>query len=223
MTICMSRDRNPQQETPPPASVLIGYARVSTQDQDLTMQIEALRRAGVKESHIYCDKRSGKTTNRRGLQNALLDARPGDVLVVFKLDRLSRSMRDLMNLSDRLHRDGIELRSLNDPVDTTTPVGKFYFHLMAALSEFERSLISWRTSKGMEAARSRGQRFGPKPTFGPKELDGAIRMFKAAPKSKPLTAAEVGRRFGVTGQLVRVKVLAKVGRPLWETKPKIKP
>lgn len=214
----MKRARNTPEEPLP--SVLIGYARVSTSDQDLTVQVEALRKAGVDDAHLYTDKQSGKTMRRRGLEHALLDARPGDVLVVYKLDRLSRSMKDLLHLSERLHRDGIELRSLNDPVDTTSPMGKFYFHLMAALAEFERSLIGWRTKKGMEAARERGARFGPAPTFGPKQIEQAVRMFRAAPKSKPLSAEAVGRRFGVSGQVVRDKIVATTGRKLWKPKPR---
>jgi DNA invertase Pin-like site-specific DNA recombinase len=200
--------------------VLIGYARVSTSDQDLTVQIEALRRAGVEEDHLYTDKQSGKTMRRKGLEHALLDARPGDVLVVYKLDRLSRSMKDLLHLSERLHRDGIELRSLNDPVDTTSPMGKFYFHLMAALAEFERSLIGWRTKKGMEAARERGARFGPAPTFGPKEIKRAIRMFTDKRRRKPISAEAIGKRFGVSGQLVRDKIMATTGKKLWQPKPR---
>lgn len=212
-----SRSKHTRSETAAPEPVLIGYARVSTSEQDLSVQIEALRKAGVTDDHLYTDKRSGKSLRRTGLEHALLDARPGDVLVVYKLDRLSRSMKDLLHLSERLHRDGIELRSLNDPVDTTSPMGKFYFHLMAALAEFERSLIGWRTKKGMEAARERGAKFGPAPTFGPKQVEQAIKMFKRDPT---LSASEVGRRFGVTGQLVRIKVQAKVGRKLW--KPKVR-
>lgn len=214
----MSRTRNTPEEPLP--SVLIGYARVSTSDQDLTVQVEALRKAGVESAHLYTDKQSGKTMRRRGLEHALLDARPGDVLVVYKLDRLSRSMKDLLHLSERLHRDGIELRSLNDPVDTTSPMGKFYFHLMAALAEFERRLIGWRTKKGMEAARERGARFGPAPTFGPEQIKQAIRMFKSAPKGKPLSAEAVGKHFGVTGQVVRDKIVATTGRKLWTPKPR---
>lgn len=205
------------------APVLVGYARVSTGDQNLAVQIEALLRAGVREANLYTDKQSGKTTKRKGLEAALLDARPGDVLVVYKLDRLSRSLKDLIKLSERLADDGIELRSLNDPIDTTTPMGKFYFHLMAALAEFERSLIGWRTSKGMEAARMRGARFGPAPTFGDAEIKRAVAMFKAAKKrGETLSAAEVGRRFGVSGQLVRDKLKARVGRKLWPARERRK-
>ena len=107
--------------------------------------------------NLYSDKRSGATVaRRRGLEHALMDCRPGDVLVVWKLDRLSRSPKDLVMLSERLAAEGIELRSLHEQIDTTSPMGKFFFHLMAALAEFERGLIGFRTKKGMEAARARG-------------------------------------------------------------------
>lgn len=211
----MRRIRKAPQEPSQSAPVLIGYARVSTSEQDLTAQIEALRKHGVLDQHLYSDKQSGKTMRRRGLEDALLDARPGDVLVVYKLDRLSRSMKDLLYLSERLHDDGIELRSLNDPVDTTSPMGKFYFHLMAALAEFERSLIGWRTKKGMESARDRGQRFGPTSKIGKRELREVARMLKAGQ-----SAETVGKRFGLTGQRIRQIVLAEYGKPLWKPKPR---
>ena len=194
---------------------MIGYARVSTDEQDLSMQMEALRRAGVRDVNLYSDKQSGSTTARKGLEHALLDARPGDVLVVWKLDRLSRSLRDLLDMAERLRNEGVELKSLHEDIDTTTPHGRLFYQLMASLAEFERSLIGWRTKQGMKAARERGAKFGPAPKLGPRELQQAIKMLRAG-----ASAEEVGRRLGVTGQLVRQKVLKKVGRPLWT--PKIK-
>jgi DNA invertase Pin-like site-specific DNA recombinase len=179
------------------------------------MQVEALKRAGVMDVNLYADKRSGATIARKGLEHALLDCRPGDCLVVWKLDRLSRSLGDLLDLSSKLQDEGIELRSLHESIDTTTPMGKFFFHLMSSLAEFERSLIGWRTKQGMKAARERGAKFGPPPKLGPRELQQAIKLLRSGQ-----SAEEVGRRLGVTGQLVRQKVLKKVGRPLWT--PKIK-
>lgn len=216
----MGRIRNQPQDFPP---VKIGYARVSTSEQDLSVQIDALKRDGVLDKNLYTDKKSGSSMKRRGLEEALLDARPGDVLVVYKLDRLSRSMKDLLNLSERLHNEGIELRSLNDPVDTTSPMGKFYFHLMAALAEFERSLIGWRTKKGMENAKRNGARFGPEPKLLPEQVDEAIKLLKSLPlKERNIEA--LARKYGVTGQLLRMRILAKTGRKLWRAKkrkPKI--
>lgn len=177
------------------------------------MQIDALKRAGVRDENLYEDKKSGATTVRKGLEHALLDCRPGDVLVVWKLDRLSRSLKDLINLSERLNAEGIELRSLHEQIDTTNPMSKFFFHLMSALAEFERGLIGWRTSRGMEAARQRGARFGPAPKLGSRQVRDCIRMLKAG-----RSVTDVAKHFGVTGQLVRMKVLAAHGRPLWRAR-----
>jgi len=193
--------------------MLIGYARVSTDEQDLRMQMEALIKAGVHPDHLYTDKQSGKSMRRKGLEHALLDARPGDVLVVWKLDRLSRSLKDLIMLSERLAADGIELRSLHEQIDTTNPMSRFFFHLMSALAEFERGLIGWRTSQGMQAAKQRGVRFGPAPILGPNEVKQSIQMLKSG-----RSVRSVARHFRVTAQLVRVKVLATYGKPLWPTR-----
>lgn len=180
------------------------------------MQTEALLKAGVMPVNLYSDKRSGATVaRRRGLEEALMDCRPGDVLVVWKLDRLSRSLKDLVMLSERLAAEGIELRSLHEQIDTTSPMGKFFFHLMAALAEFERGLIGFRTRKGMEAARARGAKFGPPSKLGPQQMKEAAKLLRSG-----MNAAEVGRRFGVTGSRVRQKILAEYGKPLWKPKPR---
>lgn len=202
-------------ETTPPDSRLIGYARVSTDDQDLTMQIEALRKAGVREVNLYTDKKSGKSMKRKGLEHALLDCRPGDVLVVWKLDRLSRSLEDLIGLAKRLEREGVELRSLHEQIDTTTPMGAFFFHLMAALAQFERSLIGFRTRSGMAAAKERGVKMGAPATLTDKKLARAVALLRDG-----ASAEEAGRRVGVTGQRIRQKVLEVYGKRLWKPKPR---
>lgn len=212
----MGKFRKPV-DTSAPANRLIGYARVSTDDQDLTMQIEALRKAGVMEVNLYTDKKSGKSMKRQGLEHALLDCRPGDVLVVWKLDRLSRSLEDLINLAKRLDGEGVELRSLHEQIDTTTPMGAFFFHLMAALAQFERSLIGFRTRSGMAAAKERGVTLGAPARLTDKKLERAVAMLK-----KGASAEEAGRRVGVTGQRIRQKVLEVYGKPLWRPKPKRK-
>jgi DNA invertase Pin-like site-specific DNA recombinase len=194
-----------------PSLRLIGYARVSTDDQDLAMQVTALRRAGVMDVNLYTDQKSGATLARKGLEHALLDCRKGDVLVVWKLDRLSRSLKDLLSMSEKLAAEGVELRSLHENIDTTHPTGKLFFHVMAALAEFERGLIGWRTQQGMMAARERGAKFGPTPKMGDRETKLAIKMLKDG--HKPM---EVAAHFGVSGQLVRSKVLQRLGRPLWK-------
>lgn len=212
----MSKKPKPDLD-PTPDRVLIGYARVSTEDQDLTMQLDALRKAGVKDINLYSDKRSGSTTKRGGLAAALLDCRPGDVLVVWRLDRLSRSLEDLVKLSRRLADERVELRSLHEQIDTTTPMGKFYFHLMAALAEFERSLIGWRTQKGMEAAKARGTKLGAPAKLKRSDYRKAVRMLKRGESAE--AAAKVA---GITGSRLRQKVLEDYGRPLWTPKPRRK-
>ena len=194
---------------------LIGYARVSTDDQDLSMQIEALTKAGVRETNLYSDKKSGKSLRRPGLEAALLDCRPGDVLVVWRLDRLSRSVEDLIGLAKRLEGEGVELRSLHEAIDTTTPMGAFFFHLMAALAQFERSLIGFRTKKGMENARERGVKLGAPVTLTPAKLQRAIMLLR-----KGRSAEYAAKRVGVTGARLRQKVLEVHGKPLWVTKPR---
>lgn len=140
--------------------MLIGYARVSTKDQDLSLQLEALEKAGCEQ--IYREKESGKSAQRPQLKKMLSQLRKGDVVVVWKLDRLARSIRDLIELVNKMHQDGVELKSLHDQIDTKTPQGKFTFHLFAAMAEFERDLISERTKAGLESARAQG-RIGGRP------------------------------------------------------------
>ncbi len=135
---------------------VIGYARVSTEDQNLDLQRDALGRAGC--GRIYEDRASGARADRPGLALALEVARAGDQLVVWRLDRLGRSMSDLIVLTRKLQDRGVELRSLTEGIDTATINGKFAFHLFAALAEFERALTRERTQAGLAAARARGAR-----------------------------------------------------------------
>lgn len=201
-----------------PHNKLLGYARVSTDDQDLSMQIDALVRNGVKREDIFTDKKSGATTNRPGWKDVMNDARPGDVLVAWSLDRVSRSLRDLINLADALQKEGIHLRLIQQQIDTTTPMGAFFFHLMAAIAQLERGMIGQRTRAGMRAAKERGARFGPKPKFGKAEVAKAIKMLKTGK-----TVPEVAKHFKIARQLVYPKVLkATGGKKLWQPKSKQK-
>ena len=136
----------------------IGYARVSTKDQDLALQLDALEAAGCKK--IYKEQISGSTRERPELEHLLEHLREGDVVVIWKLDRLARSMKDLVNLVNEIQGKGAGLSSLNDQIDTTTPHGKFTFHIFAALAEFERDIIRERTNAGLAAARARGRKGG---------------------------------------------------------------
>ncbi len=138
--------------------LLIGYARVSTQDQNLELQSEALRKAGCKK--IFEDRASGSWAERLGLAQARESLRAGDTLVVWKLDRLGRSVKSLVDLVGELHREGVQFRSLTDSIDTGTPSGRFFFHVMASLAEMERELIVERTRAGLEVARQLGRTGG---------------------------------------------------------------
>ena len=136
----------------------IGYARVSTKDQSFHGQTDALEAAGCKK--IFKEVASGAKAQRSVLQEALNYLREGDTLVIWKLDRLGRTLRELVELVNTLSERNIGLTSLNDPVDTTTSQGKFVFSIFAALAEFERNLIRERTKSGLEAARARGRKGG---------------------------------------------------------------
>ena len=149
--------------------MLIGYARVSTDDQKLNLQMDALQQAGC--AKIYSDHISGVKAARPGLNLALDFARDGDVLVVWRLDRLGRSLKDLIEIMSKLDERGIELSSLSESIITTNNSGRLIFHLFGALAEFERHLIRERTTAGLVAARARGHKGGR-----PKALDRAKRQ-----------------------------------------------
>jgi len=194
---------------------LFGYARVSTDEQDVLMQIEALKRAGVSEHRIYQDKRSGKDLKRVGINDCLSHMRRGDVLVVWRFDRLSRSLRDLLAVFDQLQERGIQLRSIHEQLDTTSPMGKLMFQLAGMLAEFERALIAERTRLGMQTARAHGRRFGPKPTLTEKKLDRAVAMLRAGQ-----SVGVVARRMGVANVTLREKILKVTGKKLWPDGPR---
>jgi DNA invertase Pin-like site-specific DNA recombinase len=136
---------------------LVGYARVSTDDQNLDLQLNALREAKVPEGQIFKEHISGVAKNRPQFEKAMKHLRRGDVLVVWKLDRLGRSLEELVTLIKSFDDRGIELRSLTEGIDTTTALGRLFYHMMAALAQFERDLISERTKAGLEAAKERGR------------------------------------------------------------------
>jgi DNA invertase Pin-like site-specific DNA recombinase len=138
----------------------IGYARVSTRDQNLEMQLDALNKAGCKR--IFTDKLSGAQLERPGLKEALSHLREADALVVWKLDRLGRSVKGLVDLVNELEAREVHFQSITDGVDTKTPAGRFFFHVMASLAQMERELILERTRAGLEAARCLGRVGGRK-------------------------------------------------------------
>jgi DNA invertase Pin-like site-specific DNA recombinase len=147
--------------------MLIGYARVSTQDQTLNLQKDALEKIGCNK--IFTDTASGAKTERRGLNEALDYVREGDTLVVWRLDRLGRSFKHLIETISQLNTRKIGFKSLTENIDTTTSGGKLIFHIFGALAEFERNLIRERTNAGLQAARARGRKGGrPKSLIGKK-------------------------------------------------------
>ena len=154
--------------------MLIGYARVSTQDQNLDLQLEALTKAGCKK--LFSDKTSGNRADRSGLTKALEMLRKGDTLVVWKLDRLGRSVKNLVDLVGELHKQGAQFKSLNDAIDTSTPSGRFFFHVMASLAEMERELTVERTRAGLEAARQLGRKGGRKRRMTDSKIESAKRL-----------------------------------------------
>ena len=156
--------------------MLVGYARVSTRDQDRELQLRELRAAGC--GRIYEETASGAGADRPQLAAALEYTREGDVLVVWRLDRLGRSLRELIDLVNLLAERGIGLRSLRESWDTTTPGGKLVFHVFGALAEFERDLVRERTRAGLEAARARGRRGGRRPKLDARGLRLASSMLK---------------------------------------------
>ncbi|MGO6709051.1 recombinase family protein [Rhizobium johnstonii] len=143
---------------------LVGYARVSTIEQNLDLQVAALKAAGCSE--IFTDHGlSGANFQRPGLRKALRQLRAGDMLAVWRLDRLGRSLVDLIQTVNGLSKRGCDFRSLTESIDTSSSGGRLVFHMMAAMAEFERAIISERTKAGMEAARSRGSRIGRRPSM----------------------------------------------------------
>jgi len=172
--------------------MLIGYARVSTEDQNLDLQLRALAAAGC--GQIFEDRVSGAVVDRPGLGQALKSARPGDVLVVWKLDRLGRSLSHLIEVVRDLGVRGVDFRSLSESIDTTTAGGRLVFHMMGSLAEFERSLISERTRAGMGAAKARGVHVGRRKALTAERLAHA-RMLIASGESPSSVARslEVGR------------------------------
>ena len=166
----------------------IGYARVSTKDQNLDMQLEALREAGCEK--VYQEKASGSRADRPELSKLLANLRQGDVLVIWKLDRLGRTLKHLVALVEELLQKGVGLHSLNDPVDTTSAHGRLTFNIFASLAEFEREVIRERTMAGLSAARARG-RVGGRPKGLSAEAERTSYAAAALYKDKELSVQEI--------------------------------
>lgn len=172
--------------------MLVGYARVSTDDQKLDLQIDALKEAGCVK--IFSDKISGAKAERPGLQQALDFVRKGDTFVVWKLDRLGRSLKHLIETVNTLNDRGVGFKSLQEGMDTSTPGGKLIFHVFGALAEFEREIIRERTQAGLKAARARGRLGGR-----PKAMDKTkLKIASTLMRDQTMSIKEICKEIGVS-------------------------
>lgn len=179
----------------------IGYARVSTDDQNLDLQRDALSKSSC--TAIYEETASGKSAGRPELDHCLKALRAGDVLVVWRLDRLGRSLPDLVNIVSDLEQRGIGFESLTEKIETNSAAGKLVFHVFAALAEFERNVIRERTQAGLSAARARGRVGGRKPSLNEKQK----REIRALLRDPSIAVKDVAKRYGVS----RTTVYKNVG------------
>lgn len=170
--------------------MIYGYARVSTQEQELSTQIDALRKSGV--DLIFEEKRSGSDAKRAELEKVLTLLSPGDTLVVYKLDRIARSLRHLLLILDRLGVQGAQFRSLTETIDTTTAAGRMMMQIVGAFAEFELEMIRERTRAGLHAAMRRGSKPGRPRAMGPEEEKEAVRLVTSGQATK----SAVARKFG---------------------------
>lgn len=171
--------------------MIVGYARVSTQEQDLQMQLDELGKMGCFQ--IFQEKISGTKKDRPELQKMLDMLRPGDRVVVYKLDRISRSTKHLIELAEHFEQNGIEFISVMDKIDTSTPTGRFFFRMMASIAELERDITSERTKSGLAAARARGRK-GGRPTTDAKKIKTALKMYD----SKQYSISEITKTVGIS-------------------------
>lgn len=171
--------------------MLVGYARVSTQDQDMSLQLDALHGAGCEK--VFTEKASGAQRDRPRLREALAYMREGDTLVVWKLDRLARSLKQLIETVEDMGGRGVGLKSVTESIDTTTTGGRLVFHIFAALAEFERAVIRERTRAGLDAARARGRTGGRPPALTETDIAAARAMLRVP----DITVGEVAKRLKV--------------------------
>ncbi len=173
------------------AIMFIGYARVSSQEQNLELQHDALTNEGC--TKIYDDKISGSKVSREGLNMAIEVLRKGDTLVVWKLDRLARSLKHLMEVVSTLDKKGVNFKSITDQIDTSTPSGRFFFHVMGSLSEMERDLLIERTKAGLKAAKANGRVGGRKRKMTDSKLESAKKLLESG-----LLPKDVAKNLGIS-------------------------
>lgn len=188
--------------------MLVGYARVSTDDQNLDLQKDALTRAGCER--ILEDHQGGAKAERPGLKAALDYAREGDTLVVWRLDRLSRSLKDLIEMVTQLESQGIGLKSLHESLDTSSSSGKLIFHIFGALAEFEHNLIRERTQAGLQAARARGRNGGRPKSLDVNKRKLAIQLYE----EKQHTVKQICQMMGISKPTLYKYIEADRNRPI---------
>ena len=173
----------------------VGYARVSTREQTVALQIDALKAAGC--TKVHTEVVSGAAIERPILARLLDEVRSGDVIVIWKLDRLGRSLKNLIEIVNRLMQQNVGLKSLNDPVDTTTPQGRLVFNLFASLAEFERDVICERTQAGLSAARARGRK-GGRPKGLPRKAESTACAAETLYREGKLGAKQIAERLRIS-------------------------
>lgn len=170
----------------------IGYARVSTDEQNNSLQVDALKKFGT--DRIYMEQASGKTKNRPELKRLLDSLRPGDTVIVWRLDRLGRSLKDLIDLIEIFRVGQVTFVSISEQIDTGTAVGELTFHIFASIAQFERQLNSERTKAGLASARARGKVGGRKPSL----TEQQIKLAQSMLMDQTVTVTEVAKHFGVS-------------------------
>jgi DNA invertase Pin-like site-specific DNA recombinase len=186
--------------------MIIGYARVSTQDQNAELQVDALEKSGCEQ--VFQEKFTGKLRERPELSQCLRTLRKDDVLVVWKLDRLARSLKDLVEIVQDLHDREIGFKSLTESIDTTSSGGRLVFHIFGALAEFEHDLIRERTKAGLQAARARGRKGGRKPAMSETDIKKAAAMLS----DRNITKKEVAEHFRVARTTLNASLQRLEGR-----------
>ncbi|WP_267898291.1 recombinase family protein [Teichococcus wenyumeiae] len=181
------------------SGIHVGYARVSTDDQRLELQTDALVKAGMLPSEIFTDKASGATTDRPGFIDCFRALREGDTLVVWKLDRLGRNLSQLLQTAERLEKKGVRLKVVTEAIDTSTPMGRFMFNVMGSFAQLEREMIQERTLAGLAAARERGRIGGRRPVMTPELLEQAQHLvLDEAAGGEGLSVAQAAKRLKIS-------------------------
>jgi DNA invertase Pin-like site-specific DNA recombinase len=188
---------------------LIGYVRVSSEEQNLDLQIEAMKRAGVDPQMIFKDKVSGIAARKPGREQAIRQCRPGDTLVVWKLDRVSRSLLDLLKLMEALDAEKIGFRSLTETIDTSTPIGRMFVGVLGSIAQFERDIIQMRSQAGVDRAIERGVKFGQPTIFTP-ETKEKIKVWVRENRTIPWIAGQLKCHPGTIRRVYTFPVLEAI-------------